>query len=88
MAKATITQALTEIFGSDVRTSGELNLIDVVRHYSKDDGYGAEQIAAAQAIADEYGWALTVTRRERWLSLEGEIIRRPLTQDAIDAMGR
>lgn len=88
MAKATIAQALTEIFGSDVRSgSDDINLIDVV---CQEDNYSAEQIEAARQIAATHDWKFTVARRGRWLSLEGPTVKpaKKFDGDIYDLMSR
>ena len=87
MAKQIIAQALVNIFGAAVSpaSESEINEIAVI---SQEDPWNADQIAAAQAIAAEYGWKVTVARRGRWISIEGPIVRRPMTQEARDAMSR
>ena len=84
----TIAQELINVFGAaDIKdsTPDGINLIDIVRHCDEEDGYDAAIIAAAQQIAAEYGWKMTVTRRGRWISIEGPRSQRVFTQDEINA---
>ena len=86
MAKQLIAQALSNVFGAaTVHVASESNLIDVI---SQEDPWSDDQVAATKQIAAEYGWKVTVARRGRWVSVEGPIVRKVLTQDAIDAMSR
>ena len=83
----TIAQALTDIFGADVNDHiAECNSIDIVRDWRADDGYNAEQIAAAEAIAAQYGYRVEVTRANRWINVIGPTERTAPTQAARDAM--
>jgi hypothetical protein len=82
MAKQIIAQALTNIFGAAAVRGGDSNLFDVA---SQGDPWSDEQIAAAQAIAAEYGWKVTVARRGRWISIEGPVTSRTFTQAEINA---